>query len=147
MKQLGGTLQKCRRTQPIKPTQAMAPLSAAKPPAWLSPIAKKVFKEKAAQLISIRALTTLDVDMLAAYAAAYARMIDAIKELEEEGVVTRYFDKGVPSFVVSPFEKIKNDAIKTVNQIGTQFGFTPASRTAILNAIPKEQEKDDFDEF
>lgn len=147
IKKLSGTLQKCRQTQPVEAVQAMAPLSAAKPPAWLSPVAKKVFKEKAAQLISLRALTLLDIDMLAAYAAAYARMIDAIKQLEDGSIVTENYNKGLLSYAVSPFEKIKNDAIKIVNQIGAQFGFTPASRASILASLPKNQDKDDFDEF
>lgn len=146
VKQMQGTLQPCRASSSIS---ALVPLEDAKPPAWLSATAKKLFKEKARQLITIGVLTQLDVDALAMYAHSYAEAINAVKELEENGrMATTFNDEGVIiGFTPNPFYRIFNDSMKIVNQIGSQFGFSPSSRASIISQIVKKEDKDEFDDF
>lgn len=150
VKRVQGTLQKCRAQEPAPEVAALTPLDKVTPPAWLTPEAKNIFKVKAKQLISLRVLTAVDIDMLALYASSYAQAANAVSMITRDGGVTRLFnDEGLPiGVIVNPYVKIYNDALKAVNQIGGQFGFTPATRKAMVEAMPKEQgPKDDFDSF
>lgn len=146
VKKMNGTLQPCRANGEIS---ALVPLTDVKPPSWLTSTGKRIFKEKARQLISIGILTSLDIDALAMYSNSYAEAINSITEIEKSGrMATTYNDEGVIiGFTANPFYKIYNDNLKVINQIGAQFGFSPTTRASLAASMPKKQDTDDFDDF
>lgn len=150
IKRLKGTLQKCRTTEKQNTDGLIVTQNTLVVPSWLDREAKKIFKAKAGQLISIGVLTELDLGLLALYANSLSLIVDASKEIQKTGKVnTVYNDEGkIIAFLVNPMFKIMNDNMKIINQIGSQFGFSPTSRAAIMAlATKKEGPKDDFADF
>lgn len=150
LKRLRGTDQRCRLSGDDSMTDALSSLSEAKPPAWLTTVGKKIYREKAQQLISIGVLTELDLGLLAMYANSYSLAVDAIVQIGKQGkAATVKNDEGqVVSFLLNPYLKIYTDNIKIINTIGSQFGFSPSSRASIMAlAAKREGPADDFDEF
>ncbi len=83
-------------------------------------------------------LTQADRSALAAYCQAYARWIDAEKNLEVTGLVLQS-DKGF--FYQNPYLSIANKAIEQMVKISSEFGMTPASRTRIKVELPEEDDE------
>lgn len=149
VKQLQGTLQKCRALDLSKENMnGLSILDDVKPPVWLTKNAKRIFKEKASQLMSIKVLTPVDIDLLSIYSNSYAIIVEAVNDIATRGAVIEInTDKG-SLVVANPYSKIYNDNVKIVNQIASQFGFSPSSRSSILAlAQRREKTKDDFDDF
>lgn len=103
-----------------------------RPPAWLSPEAKREFKKLAVELQQTELITNVDVNQLAIYCRAYARYVELQNgtiEENEEGEEIRLYD-----------EKQIDILFKQLKAMSAEFGFTPSSRAKI--AIPKEPEKE-----
>ena len=141
VKALQGTLKKCRALDDSSELSALEPLSGITPPKWLGKKAKMIFKEKANQLMSIRVLTVVDIDLLAMYANSYALMVEAYRQMHPNATA-------LAVSIENPF-KVYAEQAKIVNQIGAQFGFSPSSRSSIMAAVAagKPKKKDDFEEF
>lgn len=144
VKALQGTLKKSRALDETSEMSALVPLSGATPPRWLTKEAKSIFREKSRQLISIRVLTLVDIDLLAMYANSYALMIAAARQMS----IPKDGDDLPDVTMVNPF-KVYSEQAKIVNQIAAQFGFSPSSRSSIIAAASagKPKKKDDFEEY
>ncbi len=148
IKQLRGTAQPCRE-QAAGDSSSIARLTDVKAPTWLDSDAKRIFKDKAAQLMALRVLTVLDIDLLALYAQSYSLVIEALRKIKEEGKFnTLYNDEGqVIGFVENPYMKVYRDNFEKVQKLAPHFGFSPATRKGILTTMEKQEKKDDFSEF
>lgn len=148
IKKLRGTAQPCRE-QSTPGDDAVARLTDAKAPAWLDTTAKKIFRSKSEQLIALRVLTVLDIDLLALYAQSYSLIVEALEKIKAEGKFnTLYNDEGqVIGFVENPYMKVYRDNFDRVQKLSTHFGFSPATRRGILTLADKREDKDDFSDF
>ena len=148
LKQLRGTAQPCREKQ-SGDDSALTRLTAVKPPAWLDPMGKKIFKSKAEQLIALNVLTVLDIDLLALYAQAYSLVVEALENMKTEGKFnTLYNDEGnIVGFVENPYMKVYRDNFDKVVKLAPQFGFSPASHKSIMTMASQKEAKDEFSEF
>jgi P27 family predicted phage terminase small subunit len=127
-----GTRDKHKNKKEPKPT------GTGKCPAWLNPRAKTVWKNLAPQLELIGLLTDIDGQAFAVYCQSYAELVEAEKELLKNGKTQTTKDGFVRK---SPWLSVRDEAHKRMMQIGSQFGFTPASRTRI-EVTPKDTNDD-----
>ena len=91
-------------------------------------------------------VTSVDADALAMYCETYARWVQASRKLAMSGMVEKLkTNRGGEYLAMSPYVTIINQCMRTMKQLLTEFGMTPASRTRIQ--IEKPPEEDPFDEF
>lgn len=109
-------------------------------PTELSPAAQEEWMRLAGELDKLRMLTNLDRAALAAYCEAYALWSEAITALRKYGTMVKS-PSGYP--MQSPYLSVANRQAEIMMRIGSEFGFTPASRSRI--EIPRESEPDLFD--
>lgn len=148
LKRLRGTDQPCRMSGDSD-LEGLNYLDKVASPAWLTTEGKRIFRAKSRQLSALRMLTDMDIDQLAIYASSYAMVMEAIEALQKEGaVIVSETENGVRR-EANPYNKIYHDNIKVVNQIGSQFGFTPVSHVTIISKLPGKPSatKNDFDDF
>lgn len=146
IKQLRGTDQPCRMADELP----VAPIDRISPPAWLSPTAKRVFREKSAQLCACRVMTMLDADTLALYAESLATAIEATRHLKKDGiiVIVRDKDDNIVGQSTNLWHDVQKKAIKQATEIGAMFGFSPVSRLRLAQlAAPAPEKKNEFEEF
>ncbi len=144
LKSLRGTDQPCRMSN--APTGER--ITAVEAPKGLTGAAKSIYLEKANQLITLDMLTPLDLDAIYIYAINMELVRKAVAHLKKDGMViwVKDEDGNICGQQLNLYHKVLNDAIKVVNQIGSQFGFTPVSRQRLMTQ-PKEQESDPISEF
>ena len=104
------------------------PTGVAEAPDWISEAASIHWNNLAPSLIAIGLLTEIDGQAFAVYCQSYAELIDAESELLRTGKTQTTKDGFARR---SPWLSIRDEAHKRMQQIGGQFGFTPASRTKI----------------
>lgn len=147
VKQMKGTLQPCRAIGNDGIVRVQ--LGALKAPDYLSIEGKKIWKEKTAILTTISVLTPLDLDALAHYCETVALLRDAFRDVHSDDKYTAVYDKygNLISYVLNPNYKIIKGLLQEADRLGSEFGFTPASRSAIISGIKKETDKDEFSDF
>lgn len=91
-------------------------------------------------------LTRVDADALAMYCETYARWVIASQKLATDGMVVEMATQSGGKYIAaSPYMAIVNQCLKTMKQLLSEFGMTPASRTRIQ--VERPPEEDPFDEF
>ena len=110
--------------------------------------AKKIFKDKSNQLIHLKLLTAIDVELLAIYCNSLDMVLIAIDELADGELVEQHTDMktGAVKYTTNPYLKIYKEMVEMVNKIGSEFGFSPISRQR-LAATKTDKKKDDIDDF
>ena len=127
-----------------------------KPPSWLSPRARRVWREIGPILQDMRVMTVADGTALSLLADAMAEYTEAravvVKQgatytvehiaRDEEGnaIVTR-------SVRARPEVAIASDAWKRVRTMLVEFGLTPSSRSRVKAGSGQQQADDPFGEF
>ena len=111
-----GTRDKHKNKSEPKPT------GEASAPTWLSKKAKAVWKQLAPELEAIGLLTSIDEQAFAIKGGK--------TQTTKDGFVRK-----------SPWLSVRDEAHKRMQQIGAQFGFSPASRTRI-EVKPKDDKSD-----
>lgn len=125
-------------TEPITKLPKDSPLKTAR--------AKKIFIEKANQLIALGVLTSLDLESLSLYASTLDTVYTCLAELKKGPEFERVKDKnGVIKYVPNPYRQLLHNSIEIVNKIGGDFGFTPVSRQRI--SVKPPEEKNALEEF
>lgn len=91
---------------------------------------KKIFNEKANQLLHIGILTELDIEQLAIYAYSLDELFVCIDEIKNVGRFKEIYDENghVLRFIENPYMKRYREMFEIVNKIASDFGFTPVSR-------------------
>ena len=94
--------------------------------------ARRVWDEKAPDLIDKGCLTSWDTDMFAMYCEAVATYRECRLLLEESADTSefgKYIDKGAAGGKIkSPYWQIMRDAQEMANKLSARFGFTPGDR-------------------
>lgn len=105
---------------------------APKPPGWLDPIAKKLWKDLAPQLEKLGLLTKIDGVAFEAVCQSYATWVKCERFLKENGMTTTLItDKGSEYAQQRPEVSISNKALQNFKAFITEFGLTPSSRSRI----------------
>ncbi|WP_067924856.1 phage terminase small subunit P27 family [Alicyclobacillus shizuokensis] len=112
-----------------------------RPPAWLSPVAKREFKRIVKEMDGLDVLTNVDVDALALYCDAYAAYVECTRIIEDEGLMVEYTNKAAETNKVPhPLLTKKKQLAEQMKALATEMGLTPASRTKL--AMSKEEPKE-----
>lgn len=140
LKKLRGTDQPVRMKNEVSADLIMEPIvSIPKGSALKSKRSKKIFMDKANQLIALRVLTEFDLEQLSIYAFSLDQVFICMERIVAEGyyrdVIT---DKGITT-LVNPCLKIYKEMVDVTNRIGSEFGFTPVSRQKINAKEPEEK--------
>ena len=111
-------------------------------------IARGEWRRVVRELSAVAGLvTSVDADALAMYCETYARWVQASRKLAMSGMVEKLkTNQGGEYLAMSPYVTIINQCMRTMKQLLTEFGMTPASRTRI-QIIERPPEEDPFDEF
>jgi len=118
-----------------------------RPPTWLSPRAKKIFKEIVKELGSTQILVNLDVHDLSVLSGAFDKYIDATIALNTGTLTVLETNKnGSTKEVPSPYIRIQNAYSDTIKKYSVEFGLTPASRQRLIE-INTEMKDEDEKEF
>ena len=99
----------------------------AEPPAWLDEAAQAEWWVVASELSALGMLTRVDGMALASYCMACSLLQQAQKDISIYGIT-------VPSESgrrKNPAATVANDMMRTIRSLGSEFGFTPSSRTRV----------------
>jgi P27 family predicted phage terminase small subunit len=148
IKTLRGTDQPCRmngntNTEPISDISAIVNTGQLRILKTAS--AKKIFKEKANQLIQLKNLTEMDLEQLAIYANNLDELFNCMKELKKGKFREQYDENGlIVRFVENPYLKLYKDLQPLIAKTASEFGFTPVSR---MKFSTHSEEKDPLTEL
>ncbi|GAB5501333.1 MAG: phage terminase small subunit P27 family [Pseudohongiellaceae bacterium] len=107
-------------------------------PVRTDPVALGIWEQVAPELHATGVLTAVDGLALGAYCRAVARWIHAERKLQQFGAIIKgHRDKPT----LSPFTREANEAVKQMQQLGSEFGLTPVSRSRI-HAVATPEEDD-----
>lgn len=118
--------------------------SVPEPPENLGEIARQEWGRLAGELISLKLLTALDTTMLEVYCESYEQYRQAEAEIKthfkkfKKYTVTYTNKANNENEVPHPALRIKREALDIMRSVGSEFGFTPASRTK-LKVPPQTQ--------
>lgn len=122
-----------------------------KPPTWLSPRAKKIFKDVVKELDAIKLLANIDTYNLSILADSMDKFIECTIDLHNADYVEEFINnKGNATTQRNPLISIQLNYADSVRKISSEFGLTPSARLKILEANNPElsdEEKDIEDEF
>ena len=132
--------------RPINTTEPQPELlcSVPEPPENLGEIARREWERLAWELISLKLLTALDTTMLEVYCESYEQYRQADSEIKayfekfKKYTVTYTNKANNENEVPHPALRIKREALDIMRSVGSEFGFTPASRTK-LKVPPQAQ--------
>lgn len=113
-----------RREREIKPDKSRVQC-----PDWLCETGKAEWDRIQDDLIDLNLLTNLDVNQLAIYCDAYAKYIEAAKQINEKGLTMEYTNKlGATNLVNNPYVQIATKYAEIVKKYCDEFGLSPVSR-------------------
>jgi len=113
-----------------------------KMPATLGDAARVEWRRLVRQLEAMNLLQSVDADALALYCETYVTWATGLEQLRKLGTIVKS-PSGYP--IQNPYFAIVTQCQKQMQQLLSQFGMTPASRTRIQ--VPEEKGADEFDDF
>ena len=110
----------------------------------LTPRGQRILLRQCSFLIHLKVLQANDLDDLVLYAQNYDMALRCMRSINKEGWHVKVFDKdgNFKGYAENPNIKLFDKVCKTINSIGTQYGFTPASRIRLSEE--KQPEKKDI---
>lgn len=109
-------------------------------------LAKKIFNEKANQLIANKMLAPQDLEQLVIYANAYNHLVVATKEIKKGMFSELHDDLGnLKGYIANPYIKLFKEMSEIIIRIGAEFGFSPLSRMKFK--IETEKPEDPFEKL
>lgn len=145
LKSLQGTSRKDRVTESLEVIkfESITQLKAINVKGLESAMSRKIFNEKANQLIANKMLAPQDIDQLIVYANAMALIMDCSKKLKK-GLFNEVFDDfgKVKGYIPNPYLKLFKEMSEIVIRLGSEFGFSPLSRMKFK--LEPEKEIDSF---
>lgn len=106
----------------------------ARPPAHLMPEARREWRRMIKILSPLGLYTELDKPALAAYCTAWARHVEAEKNLQKYGMVLVGQGSGAP--YLSPYYAVANKAWDQMVRSMAEFGMSPSSRSRVTATTP-----------
>ena len=108
----------------------------------LTPRAKSIYRKVARAANALKILTEVDLLQLVMYAREYDWALDAMAKEREVGVMYSTTDKdGNVIWHSNPARGVVDSAIRNINKIGTNFGFSPVDRQRIKLAAQDPKDK------
>lgn len=145
LKSLQGTSRKDRVTESLEVIKfdSITQLKAINVKGLESAMSRKIFNDKANQLIMNKMLAPQDLDQLIIYANAMAMVITCSKEIKGK-VFTETHDKdgNFNGWAQNPHLKLFREMSEIVIRLGSEFGFSPLSRMKFK--LEPEKEIDPF---
>lgn len=111
-------------------------------PAHLSTEARMEWERLAPVLLRLKLLTRLDRAAFAAYCQAWARHVEAERELAKASALA-FTHNGYP--IVNPWQTISKQAVEQMAKFLGEFGLTPAARTRINAPHPPGEDSQNSD--
>jgi len=122
-----------------------------RPPTWLSPRAKKIFKDTVKELEVIQLLANIDTYNLSILADSMDKYIKCTIDLHNADYVETFINnKGGESKQKNLLITVQLDYGNLVRKISNDFGLTPSARLKIIDdntPETSEEERDIEDEF
>ena len=122
-----------------------------KPPTWLSPRAKRIFKDVVKELQVIGLLANIDTYNLSILSDSMDKYIECTISLHNADYVETYTNnKGGESRQKNPLISVQMEYGNLVRKISNDFGLTPSARLKIIDDNTPEisdEERDIEDEF
>lgn len=143
MKELTGTLQKCRVNEQIEIT---AIDTFPKYPADLDKYGKKVWGKAGLELFKAGLLNNANIDMFKAYCYEMGVYLKLKEELTKEDLVITIDTADGKRQVVNAKIKLADMALKNAKMIAVEFGLTPISSQKINGKLDSKH-GDDYEEF
>ena len=140
LKQIRGTIKPSRTNK--NQMQPAALLKMPQAPRWFSAIAKKIYKQKSAELIAQGVMSSLDIDMFLLYCHEYAVYIETSAELSKTVLTENLSDK--QEAIYKRIQRQNRQAWERSKAIAIEFGFTPSSRSRVTRPEATETDNDDF---
>jgi len=112
-------------------------------PTWLEDEARVIWKRHARSLWELRLLTEIDVDAYATLCETTALYRTAVDMIRKEGVVWTNADTGYSQ--QSGWVSVRNNSLKQMQSLWSEFGMTPAARARIDIKDAGEKEADPLD--
>ena len=111
-------------------------------PSHLDKVAKREWRRISKELFEMGIISKLDRAALGAYCDAYGRWAESAKQIQQYGMIFKS-PSGYP--MPSPYLQILHTALDQMRAFLTVFGLTPASRSRVKVANPKQ--RDLFSDF
>lgn len=122
-----------------------------KPPKWLSPRAKKIFKQVVKELEVIKILANIDTYNLAILSDSIDKYINCTIQLHNADYVEEFINnKGKATIQRNPLISIQLNYADAVRKISNDFGLTPSARLKLIETNTPElsyEEQDLEDEY
>jgi P27 family predicted phage terminase small subunit len=104
-------------------------------PGHLSRVAKREWRRASKELFALGVISKVDRAALGGYCDAYGRWAEAARQLQQFGLIFKS-PSGYP--MPSPYLAILTTALDQMRAFLTEFGMTPASRSRVKTANPKQ---------
>lgn len=127
----GSPLADQREGEPIAPTDAPDP------PIWLDKNQREGWDWLVSTLAKMQLLSSADMPTIAAYAVAWGAFVEAVADVEMHGKTSA---GSTGAEVVSPWVKMRNEALSQILKLAQQFGLSPAARARVKVAESKVKE-------
>lgn len=101
-----------------------------RPPAWLTPEARVIWRRTVRELTPMGVATPADSAALGLYAMALAEYVAAAALVATEGLLIKGRDGGP---VVNPACRVERDRWSMVQRMGAEFGLTPSARVSLAS--------------
>jgi len=108
----------------------------------LDKVAKREWRRISKELFEMGIISKLDRAALGAYCDAYGRWAESAKQIQQYGMIFKS-PSGYP--MPSPYLPILHTALDQMRAFLTEFGLSPASRSRVKVANPKQ--RDLFSDF
>ncbi len=110
------------------------PIATVKPPAHVTGTARKEWRRIVGELQKQSALNPADLALIASYATAYGRWVDAEKSVAKDGTIVKTKSG---NFIQNPYLGVANSAMKLCNKYGRELGFSPLARQEVKSKAGK----------
>ena len=105
-------------------------------PKWLAAPAKLLYSKLATELISLKLLTVLDGEMLAAYCNCWVIYRQACEAIDDEGpMIWTLGSQGREMRVKNQWLDVKHRELTALMQLAAKFGFTPQCRVGLHTPV------------
>jgi P27 family predicted phage terminase small subunit len=116
-----------------------------RPPSWLNPKAKKIFKDIARELAGLDLLANVDNYTLAVLADAFEKYINATQQLDGQDLMVEYTNKaGATNTIENPLVRTQIKYAELIKKYSGEFGLSIAARLKLISNHSNE-DGDDFD--
>lgn len=122
--------------RPVPKNEPIPPANRPEPPSWLNAIGRKEWDRISGVLYAIGTLTEIDQAMLAAYCMAFARYVQAERDLERAAKKDSATHGAVIATasgneIQNPLMGVVNTLRRDMQRLGAEFGLSPSSRSQI----------------